>query len=181
MIRAHGLLRESNDKKFIKSYQKKYNFLNPDFIFLYSGFNMRNNEIGGILGRSQLKRLNNIVDKRNINHQYFLSKIDSSRYFNNFNMKGSSNYAFNLILIKKDKYLLKRLKIKLKKNNIEFRQGSAGGGNQLLQPYLENFHFNKKYKLPVVEHIHSYGFYIGNYPSLTFKDIDFICKVINSA
>ena len=181
MIRAHGLLRESNDKKIIKSFQKKYNYLNPDYIFLYAGFNMRNTEIGGMLGRSQLKRLDKIIEKRNKNHEYFLKKIDSSKYFIDFLIKGSSNYAFNLILRNKDRLLLKRLKIQLKKNNIEFRQGSAGGGNQLLQPYLRNLRFRKKINFPIVEHIHTYGFYIGNYPSLSFKDIDFICKIINSA
>ena len=96
-------------------------------------------------------------------------------------IKGSSNYAFNLILRNKDRLLLKRLKIQLKKNNIEFRQGSAGGGNQLLQPYLRNLRLRKKINFQIVEHIHTYGFYIGNYPSLSFKDIDFICKIINSA
>ena len=181
MIRAHGLLRESNDKKIIKFYQKKYNYLNPDFIFLYAGFNMRNTEIGGMLGRSQLKRLDKIVQKRNKNHEYFLKNIDSSKYFIDFSVKGSSNYAFNLILKNKDDLLLNRLKAKLKQNNIEFRQGSAGGGNQLLQPYLNNFKLGKNLHFPIVEHIHTYGFYIGNYPSLSFKDIDFICKIINSA
>jgi len=68
------------------------------------------------------------------------------------------------------------------KNGIEYRIGSAGGGNQLRQPYvkrlirLKNFNNFKN-----VEHVHFYGFYIGNYPDLTIKDIMFITKVLNES
>ena len=48
--------------------------------------------------------------------------------------------------------------------------GSAGGGNQLRQPYLKSY-LKKNYfkKFPVTEHVHNYGMYIGNYPELTKK------------
>ena len=53
--------------------------------------------------------------------------------------KGTSNYAFPLIL--KTKNLKKRniFERELKKQKIEFRRGNAGGGNQLRQPYLKKF------------------------------------------
>jgi CDP-6-deoxy-D-xylo-4-hexulose-3-dehydrase len=65
---------------------------------------------------------------------------------------------------------------------IEYRRGSAGGGNQLRQPYLrgvvpQNHHL----AYPEVEHVHFYGFYIGNYPDLRNDDIDDICAVLNRA
>ena len=69
----------------------------------------------------------------------------------------------------------------MKKNKIEFRRGNAGGGNQLRQPYLKKFIKNidfKKFKN--VDHIHFFGYYIGNYPSLTSKKILKICKILNS-
>ena len=56
------------------------------------------------------------------------------------------------------------------KNKIEFRRGNAGGGNQLRQPYLK---VQKKYNLknfPNVEHVHFFGYYIGNFPSLKKED-----------
>ena len=69
----------------------------------------------------------------------------------------------------------------MKKFKIEFRRGNAGGGNQLRQPYLKNF--KKKLNLKnfkFVDHIHFYGYYIGNYPSLTKFKIKKICKILNS-
>ena len=64
--------------------------------------------------------------------------IDNEIFFTNFDMKGMSNYAFNLILKKKNNLVLSKLIKALNKNGIEFRMGSAGGGNQLRQPYVKN-------------------------------------------
>ena len=70
----------------------------------------------------------------------------------------------------------------MKDNGVEFRRGSAGGGNQLRQPYLKNFLPEDYYlSFPNVEHIHFFGFYIGNFPDLQDFEIDKICEIINSA
>ena len=42
-------------------------------------------------------------------------------------MDGVSNYAFPLILKKKDFEFRKKLETKMKNNGIEFRRGNAGG------------------------------------------------------
>ena len=67
-------------------------------------------------------------------------------------------------------------------NKIEYRRGSAGGGNQLRQPYLS--HIASKYdlkKLPNTDHIHFYGLYLGNYPSLSSESIIYLTNIINSS
>ncbi len=104
-----------------------------------------------------------------------------SLYRTDFNLKGSCNYAFPLILNKPDFKLRKILENTLIKKGIEFRRGNAGGGNQLRQPYLKSFLKNINLKnFKEVDHIHFFGYYIGNYPSLTNNKIRKICKVLNS-
>ncbi len=67
------------------------------------------------------------------------------------------------------------------KFNIEYRRGSAGGGNQLRQPYLKKYCKNKYYSdFPETEHVHFYGFYLGNYPQLTQEKIIKLCSLINT-
>ena len=70
----------------------------------------------------------------------------------------------------------------LDKNGIEYRVGSAGGGNQLRQPYIKRM-FKKDYykKFKNTEHVHFFCMYIGNYPDLSQKDIRYICKIINNS
>lgn len=181
MLRSHGMVRESNDPSVKARYVESYPDLNPDFIFAYSAYNVRNTEIGGILGLSQLKRLDENVVKRTENLLHFLSKIDPNKYRTDFEVDGSSNYAFNLILKNADDAFVGRLINKLRSSGIEFRRGSAGGGNQLRQPYLKGIVPDGHYKLfPETEHIHFYGFYIGNFPDLKISEIDDICEILNS-
>lgn len=181
MFRSHGMVREANDPAVRAEFERQNPELNPDFIFAYPAYNVRNTEIGGIMGRSQLKRLDANIERRNHHLKRFLSQIDPQKYRTDFKLEGCSNYAFNLILKQADDDLVERLMKKMRGAGIEFRRGSAGGGNQLRQPYLkgavpEGYHL----KFPETEHIHFYGFYIGNFPTLSDKEIDEICSVLNS-
>jgi CDP-4-dehydro-6-deoxyglucose reductase, E1 len=181
MLRSHGLVREANDVAVRNSYQQAYPELNPDFIFAFPAYNTRNTEIGGIMGRSQLKRLDDNVRRRTENLHRFLRQIDSAKYRTDFKIEGSSNYAFNLVLQKPDDGFVQRLMTMMRKSGIEFRRGSAGGGNQIRQPYLRGIlpvDYHKQF--PEVEHIHFYGFYIGNFPDLRDEEVDEICAILNS-
>jgi CDP-6-deoxy-D-xylo-4-hexulose-3-dehydrase len=182
MLRSHGMVREANDPGLQASYGSANPELNPDFIFAFPAYNVRNTEIGGILGRSQLKRLDRNVKRRTDNLLRFLRQLDADRYRTDFKVEGSSNYAFNLILKHPDNILVERLMRVMRETGIEFRRGSAGGGNQLRQPYLKSV-VPKDYHLlfPETEHVHFYGFYIGNYPDLRDEEIDELCQVLNSA
>jgi len=181
MLRSHGMVREANDPALAKKYQAANPDLNPDFIFAFPAYNARNTEIGGILGRSQLKRLDEIVRRRTENLLRFLERIDGSKYRTDFKLEGSSNYAFNLVLNDPDDELVTRLMRKMRDSGIEFRRGSAGGGNQVRQPYLNGI-VPKDHHLefPEAEHIHFYGFYIGNFPDLRDTEVDELCEILNS-
>lgn len=181
MLRGHGLLRESGNKSFEKKMIKKYKNLSPNFIFMYSGFNMRNTEIQAVIGINQLKRLDRNIKIRSKNFKFFLKHLDPEKYFTSFDLEGNSNYAFPIILKNKSLKLRNKFETILKKNNIEFRRGNAGGGNQLRQPYLKEFIKKINFKnFQNVEHIHNYGYYIGNYPDLKFSKIKTITNILNS-
>lgn len=182
MLRSHGMVREATDRAVRTAYQTANPQLNPDFIFAFAAYNTRNTEIGGIMGRSQLKRLDRNVKRRTANLLRFLKRIDPDKYRTDFKLDGSSSYAFNLVLKRPDDDLVQRVMRKMRDSGIEFRRGSAGGGNQVRQPYLKDIVPEGHYRdFPETEHIHSYGFYIGNYPDLTDDEVDEICAILNSA
>lgn len=181
MLRSHGMVREANDPAVREAYQSANPELNPDFIFAFAAYNMRNTEIGGILGRNQLKRLDQVVKRRTHNLLRFLRQIDPDKYRTDFKLEGSSNYAFNLILKRPDNDLVQRLMQKMCETGIEFRRGSAGGGNQVRQPYLKGIVPDDHYRdFPETEHVHFYGFYIGNFPDLQDAEVDELCNILNS-
>ena len=181
ILRSHGMLREANNKKYEKKLVNKYKYLSPKFIFMYPSLNFRNNEIGAVIGINQLKSLNKNNLLRTRNFKLFLKLLDPKKFFIDFDIVGSSNYDFPVIL--KTTNFKKRdlFEKELLKNGIEFRRGNAGGGNQLRQPYINNVVKNinlKKFKN--VDHVHFFGYYIGNYPSLNQNKINSICKILNN-
>ncbi len=182
MLRSHGMVREASDPALRAAYIAEDPELNPDFIFAYPAYNVRNTELGAILGRSQLKRLDANVSRRTENLVRFLGQIDGSKYRTDFKLEGSSNYAFNLVLREPDAAFFSRLMARLREAGVEFRRGSAGGGNQLRQPYLRGIVPEGHYRdFPETEHIHFYGCYIGNFPDLRDEEVDQICEILNDA
>lgn len=182
MLRSHGMVRECRDWRMAEKYKEDNPELNPDFIFAFPAYNVRNTEIGGILGRSQLPNLDNNVILRNNNLYYFLSQLDQKKYKVDFRLIGCSNYAFNLVLQPEyaNEEFVQKLMDTLHSEEIEFRRGSAGGGNQLRQPYLKGIVPEDHYKkFPNTDHMHFYGFYIGNYPTLELESIKEIVDILN--
>ena len=181
MLRSHGMAREIGNSKIENKIIKEYPNLSPKFIFLHPAYNFRNNEIGAVIGLNQLKSLDKNNKIRSFNLNIFLNNLDEKKYRTNFDLKGNSNYAFPLILTKANIKNRDKLESSLKMHKIEFRRGNAGGGNQLRQPYLRDYVKNINLNnFKEVDHIHFFGYYIGNYPSLKKNKIKKICNILNS-
>lgn len=181
MLRSHGMVREALDETVKNKYINDYPDLSPNFIFAYPAYNVRNTEIGAVIGRNQLKRLDENNEKRNKNLGLFLRSLDEKRFRTDFILEGCSNYAFPLVLKKPDFQFRDQLENHMRKNSIEFRRGNAGGGNQMRQPYLRGIVKNNEWeKYPEVEHIHHFGWYVGNYPDLEKENILKLCELLNN-
>src|SRR5271157_1300977 len=176
MFRSHGMVRECSDEAMRRAYYQRHPDLNPDFIFAFPAYNVRSTEVNAVFGRSQLPRLdaNNVTRRRNLD--LFLENLDPSRYQTDFATQGSCNYALTLVLLEPDQALRDRVMKKLKELRVEARRGTSGGGNQLRQPYLKRlFGEEEALKYPVVDHVHFFGFYLGNYPALDEDRILRLC------
>ena len=177
LFRSHGMTREASSN-LQEYYQIRYPELNPLFTFAVPGYNMRNQEFNAVLGLEQLKRLNFNVDKRSENFGIWLDNLDSSKFFVDYDQNGNSNFALPLILQNKDSDLFKMCCTLLEDEKIEYRVGTAGGGNQARQPYLEKYSV-VSHELENVNHIHDYGLYVGNHPELTSEQIINLCEKLN--
>lgn len=181
MMRSHGLVRESDSDEIKARYARQYPDLNPEFIFAFPAYNIRSTELNAVIGRSQLKRLDREVKIRNRNLKVFLAHLDSAKYRTDFELEGCSNYALTLVLKEPNVRLRDRVVAMLKEKGVEFRRGTSGGGNQLRQPYLKRLMEEDECKrYPEVDHIHFFGFYIGNFPTLKEYKILKLCKLLNA-
>ena len=164
-----------------EQYERSRPDLNPLFTFAVPGYNVRSQELNAVLGLSQLghmgERLEYNVKKRKENFKQWINNLryESDNFYCSFDDNGNSNFALPLILRKKDLELFEKCCILLEEQKVEYRIGTAGGGNQARQPYLEKYDF-VKHDLPNVDHIHDFGLYIGNHPELTFYEIDTLAR-----
>jgi len=179
--RSHGMVREMDNLDLKNEYIKDNPDLNIDFIFISSAYNMRSTEINAVLAINQLKRLDDNNLRRKENLAIFLDNLDKNKFYTDFDREGNSNYAFTLLLKNQDLTLRDKVESVLRNNQIEFRRGMSGGGNQIRQPYLNKL-YTKEYasSFKNTEHVHFYGWYIGNYPELEKEKIYELCKILNS-
>lgn len=180
MLRSHGMVRECTNQKMKDEFIQNNPDLNPQFIFAMPAYNVRSTELNAVIGRNQLKRLDSNNLKRTENFDYFLKNLDSKKFKTNFKFEGSCNYAFLLILNKADEAFRDRVMKALDEAKVEYRRGTSGGGSQLRQPYLKTLLNEDPTKYPNVDHVHFYGFYIGNFPSLAKEKIKKLCDLLNS-
>ena len=180
MLRSHGMVREASDAEVRDSYQRDFPDLHPDFIFAFPAYNVRSTEINAVIGRNQLRRLDENNAARRDNLATFLAHLNPAKYQTDFAVAGCSSYALTLVLRRPDSILRDNVMAALSAAGVEFRRGLSGGGNQLRQPYLRRLLGPDAWRdYPRVEHVHFYGFYIGNYPSLRREQIVALCALLN--
>src|SRR3990167_7928529 len=131
MLRSHGMTRESTESA---AYARAYPDLHPEFIFAHPSYNVRSTELNAVLGLAQLPRLEANNTKRTDNLRLFLSLIDANRYRTRYPIEDSASFALPLVLEENNDGLMERLLACLNENGVEYRRGTAGGGNQLRQP-----------------------------------------------
>tara|TARA_Y100001937_G_scaffold89505_1_gene121083 strand:+ start:14562 stop:15752 length:1191 start_codon:yes stop_codon:yes gene_type:complete len=187
MFRSHGMTREASEEV-----QKRYHSddLNPLFTFAVPGYNMRSTELNAVLGLEQIHRLDDNIDARKRNLDIWLQNLNSNKYFVDYLVEGSSNFALPLIINPEissgniptegaHQITMERICSVLEQEDVEYRVGTAGGGNQARQPYLKNYNFKTVGELNVSNYIHDFGLYIGNHPELNEQQILQLCEKLN--
>ncbi len=171
--RSHGLAREL-PKKYHPYYKRRYKDIDFRFLFLSTGFNVRNTELSAVLGLTQLKHLDRYIAIRNNNYKKFTNILSSYRNFLIIPYRnGVSSFVLPFLLkYKKDKEdLQKYLTVKA----IESRPIIAG--NLLRQPFLKSFFVEREF--PNADFIHTNGFYIGNNQFVDEKRLNYLKKVLD--
>ncbi|MFH1129667.1 MAG: DegT/DnrJ/EryC1/StrS family aminotransferase [Patescibacteria group bacterium] len=177
MVRSHGWDRHLSSFERDKIRKKhKINEFYGKYAFYDIGYNLRPTEIQGFLGNDQLKYLDVMINKREENYRQF-EKIYLNPDFikiNNPNLTKISNFAFPLICRTqaiRDKHV-----DKAKKAGIEIRPIVAGNINN--QVFFKK-HVKNKFYLSNTEKVHNHGFYFGNNPDMTKKEISKLIKTFS--
>lgn len=178
MFRSHGMLRECSEE-YRDKLQSSDTY--PEFTFPVAGFNMRSTELNAVIGLNQIKRLDANNEKRKANFALYLDNLDHGKYFTDFTLDGSVNYALILIVKNSDERLYEKVCSMLREEKVEFRRGTAGGGNIARQQFIRrNYPHIDPSALKNAEYIHKFGIYLGNYPDLEQDKIKKLCGKLNA-
>jgi len=170
--RSHGLAREL-PVKYHEYYKKKYKGVDFNFLFLTTGFNVRNTELSAVLGLTQLKKIDGYIDIRNRNYGEFISILrEFKEYFLIPDKKGISSFCLPLILKKTS--FRKPLQEFLLAKGIESRPFISG--NLLKQPFLHKY--LERGKFPNADFIHKNAFYIGNNQFVDASRLNYLKAVL---
>ena len=86
-LRSHGWLGGTRfykrNLKLYNSYAKKNPNLDPRYIFINSGFNLRPTDIQGAIAHNQFKRLEKLKEQRNQNRNTIINCLKSSKNWKN--------------------------------------------------------------------------------------------------
>ena len=178
MFRSHGMTREAS-QEVSAAYEKDYPSLNPLFTFALPGFNFRSTELNAVLGLGQMRKLDSNIQIRKNNLGRWLKKLDSNKYFTDFAVEGNSNFALPLVLNESNKNRLDKVQSLLRKMEVEFRLGTAGGGNLSRQPFVKKSIHKIADNQTNVDFIHDFGLYVGNGEHVDFEKIDVVTEKLN--
>ena len=175
MKRSHGMAREASPSLF-RYYAQQNRDIDPSFLFMTDGYNLRNHEICAVLGLSQMKKLDKNIDirRRNFSHWWVKVKASLHQYYCPQFQKGNSSFSFPII--PRDEKLTPILKDKLREEGIEYRPIISG--NLLRHPAFRKYKLCTERENPNVCTLHRNGLYVGNSQFVNTKKVDRLIEVM---
>lgn len=176
-LRAFGWIRDIKNKA---QYIKKNPKIDPRFLFINTGYNMRPTEIQGAFGIHQIKKLDGLIKIRikiakywnnelKPYSEYFILPLESKRIRN--------TYMAYPITVKKNKYFTKNDLVQhLEKNKIETRPVMAGDITQ--QPVIKYIKHRNVGSLINSQYITNNSFLIGIHQNINKQMEEFVINTI---
>jgi CDP-6-deoxy-D-xylo-4-hexulose-3-dehydrase len=187
-LRSHGWLGGTRfykrNLKLYNDYAKQNPKLDPRYIFINSGFNLRPTDIQAAIAHNQFKRLDKLKKYRNINRNLIIKKLLTSKKWNNqfkfiVTPKNIDPSWMGLPILVSEKYKNKKQKFInfLDQKGIETRPIISG--NFANQPAAKLYKLNEKnIKFNNAQKIQDLGFLIGLHTRKMSKSkLDFIHDV----
>ena len=183
-LRSHGW---SRGKKVYEKNAKKFPSLDPRYIFINSGFNLRPTDIQAVIANNQFKRLEIFRKTRSMNKKKIISTLKKDKRWNNqfkfieYSKKISPSYMVLPILIN-NKFFYKKKKFidLIERKGLETRPIISGSFVNQPSSKLYNLNpSNKKFR--GAQEIQDLGFVIGvHIRDIKISQLKFIAETLFS-
>ncbi|CAL7963100.1 CDP-4-dehydro-6-deoxyglucose reductase, E1 [Gammaproteobacteria bacterium] len=176
-MRAHGWTRHMHRKSEIEA---QHQDIDPRFLFVTPGFNLRPTEINAVIGRIQLRKLAAFNQRRNIIAATWSSAFNdliASEKMKPMQIVENTNPAwFGYPVLFQTEKVKKSIKNHLEANGVETRPIICG--NMARQPACKYFKYRIHNNLSNADRIMSCGLYWGLHPVMTQAQVSYLVSVI---
>jgi len=164
-LRVFGWVRDLRDRDKIA---KRYQDIDPRFLFVNTGYNLRPTEISGAFGMHQIKKLDKFVEIRRDNARYWTENLKPfSDYLLLYEERPGTKYAWYgyPVTVKPDApFAREELRDFLDKKGLETRPIFAGNIDE--QPVMRLFNYRKVGNLPNSRIVQRQSFFFGNHQGI---------------
>jgi CDP-6-deoxy-D-xylo-4-hexulose-3-dehydrase len=170
-IRAHGWTRDMTNREELEQANP---WVDPRFLFVNIGYNLRPMEIQGAFGLVQLDRLEGFNERRRANAQFLLHALEDLSDELQFvtEQEGARSTWFGFTVMVKDAATRKALSAHLEARKIATRPIVAG--NLAVQPAFRDNPHRTVGTLASATRVGERGLFVGNHPNLTQGQLDHI-------
>ena len=178
ILRAHGWSREADDHD---KYADMYPEIDPRFIFVNIGYNLRPTEVQAVIGMKQLPKLDGIIQNRRI--AYFGYRNRLARYGNWLRFQDeqengkASWFGFCITLTDACPFTLKEITTFLQKSGVETRPIIAG--NMARHPALKMYEHRVSGTLENCDTVMQRGFAIGCHQAIDAEAQKYVIGVFD--
>ncbi len=179
ILRAHGWSREADNHE---EYVKQYPEIDPRFIFVNIGYNLRPTEIQAAIGMKQLPKLDEIIESRRAAWNMYRILLDKHSDYLRFQVEQENGkaswFGFCMTLTDKCQFSLKDITSFLQKNGVETRPIIAG--NMARHPALKMYEHRVSGTLENCDTIMQRGFAIGCHQAITKEHVDYVAATFDA-
>lgn len=178
ILRAHGWSREADRHQ---EYAAQYPEIDPRFIFINQGYNLRPTEVNAAIGQHQLTKLDKFIANRRQTAQFYLKALAKYAEFFQFQEETPLSqhvwFGFPIILKENAPFTVQAITSYLQKNHIETRPIIAG--NMARHPALNLFSHRIAGDLSNADAVMKRGFAFACHHAIDERARQYVIEVID--
>lgn len=179
ILRAHGWSREADQRD---EYIEKYPAIDPRFIFVNLGFNLRMTELNAAIGMQQLPKLDQFIAARRETAHYFQNALAKYAEFFDFQQETPKGkhvwFGFPLIVKETAPFTVKEITAHLQQSKIETRPIIAG--NIARHPALAMYPHRIAGNLDFADRVMQQGFAIACHQAVNAEARNYIVNTMDN-
>ncbi|MCD6038626.1 MAG: per [Gammaproteobacteria bacterium] len=178
ILRAHGWSREADEhQKYVKMYPE----IDPRFIFINVGYNLRPTEVNAAMGQHQLPKLDALIDNRRETAAFYLKQFAKYEEFFQFQRETPKGkhvwFGFPFILKDNTPFTVKEITTFIQAHHIETRPIIAG--NMARHPALKMYPHRISSNLNNADIVMKKGFAIACHHAIDQNAREYIASIID--